>query len=696
MEALAKDCLPQDWWDVARCVDEYEAARPSGPPDLRALAERASPSGAAAAIAELAAVDMEHQWESGQRKTVEEYLDEFPELRADHRHVAELIAQEFEVRCQNDRWPTIDEYRRRFPDYDVAGIIGELETTTRTFGSTNCLLPPAAAEPPPEKIGRYEVREEVGSGAFGRVYRCFDAELRRDVAVKLPHPNRRPESERRREFLHEARSAAQLRHPRIVSVLDVGELDDGRAFVVYEFVVGQTLRARIRRKQFTRAEAVGWCVEIAEALHFAHAQRVVHRDVSPDNVLLDAGGHVRLTDFGLSQLDGRFFRDDNGAILGSPAYISPEQACGESHWASPQSDIYSLGVILYELLTGERPFGVKGSGGLRDMLAQIERRAPAPPRTVDDTISRQLEAVCLKALEKDPAERFKTAADMAAALQATTRTRVAMSRRRLLAWGGSAVAAGLTGVLAWWLIDKSRVAADSGTEVAEVPLDPPNDPPPDDPPPEDLPPDDPPPATPWGSDDDPKVEFYLFQPDNRETGLIYHEDAPWAIAHDGDMFRMAGDLGEEGGYVSVWIDGADGRRQIFPHLPQQKLTGRFTIPQPQEARDGEDGPRDCWELDGRNGYGRQVVFFAVSDRPVTEAEIMNLPKAKPRTSLGDGPNPVPTPCSVRAFLAANRERVADDLSVVEAADIGRDLAEYLQAKDSPFRAWRAVDYRHMK
>ncbi|MHB1035059.1 MAG: serine/threonine-protein kinase [Pirellulales bacterium] len=428
------ESLPPAWWQITECVDAFEAARDRGVSDLRGFAAHVSPDYQPAAITELAAVDMECRWEAGEPKLVEQYLEEYPEIAGDAQYAEELIAQEYQVRRDCGEKPAIDEYRRRFPKYDVERVVTQIDTGAFTISSSTLGMRTPPADPLRGTIGRYEVREEIGAGAFGRVYRCYDAKLKRDVAIKLPHRNSKTRTvEQLQQFRHEAQSAARLQHPGIVSVLDTGELEDGRGYVVYECVKGQTLRDRIKARTYTREQAVNWCIAIAEALHYAHTHKVVHRDVSPANVLLDQEGHVHLTDLGLSKLDDQYFCDESGRVLGNVAYISPEQA-RQAHWASPQADIYSLGVILYELLTGTCPFDLKSPRGLREALTQVEQRIPDPPRTVDGTISAELEAVCLKAMDKNPANRYTTAFDMAAALRAATSStrKPALGRRRVV------------------------------------------------------------------------------------------------------------------------------------------------------------------------------------------------------------------------------------------------------------------------
>src|SRR5438270_9399017 len=259
---------------------------------------------------------------------------------------------------------------------------------------------------------RYRLEAKIGTGGMSMVYRALDETLQRRVAIKLMNREVATDSDQLERFRREARAVAQLSHPHVVGVIDAGE-DEGRPYIVFECVEGETLKERIRRQgRLPIPEAVAYAIEIVRALGAAHARHIVHRDVKPQNVLIDEEGSAKVTDFGIARTLEEDGLTADGRVLGTTDYVSPEQALGQP--VTGQSDLYSLGVVLYEMLTGEVPF--KGESQVavamkhvREMLPDVQAKRPE--------LSAALAAVVDTATAKEQENRYADDAELIADLE---------------------------------------------------------------------------------------------------------------------------------------------------------------------------------------------------------------------------------------------------------------------------------------
>jgi serine/threonine protein kinase len=273
---------------------------------------------------------------------------------------------------------------------------------------------------PGDRIGDYEVLCPLGEGGMGSVYKVRHAISQRIEALKVILPSASPSPEMAERFLREIRLQASLEHPHIASLHNAFRIHDDLVMVM-EFVEGVSLREKLRSLGITLGQALEYASQVLAALVYAHARGVIHRDIKPSNVMIASHGVVKLLDFGLAMSSASEGQNADltltqpGTLLGSPYYISPEQARGER--ADPRSDVYSTGAMLYEMVAGRPPFDAAGAGGAYAIIAAHLHQAPRSPAEVNSHVPQELARMILKALAKNPAERFQTAEEFLAALK---------------------------------------------------------------------------------------------------------------------------------------------------------------------------------------------------------------------------------------------------------------------------------------
>jgi serine/threonine-protein kinase len=350
------------------------------------------PQGLLSEIAELCE-RFTRAWNRGDQPRIEDYLGEVAE-RASPQLLRELLLIELELRCRRGDQPLSDEYQGRFRD--------QAATVRAAFFD--------AGLSPPERIGPYKVCRRLGRGGFGQVYLCYEEAARRYVAIKLPRSDKLASAEARQLFLRELLHDARLKHEAIVPLHDIIEAD-GRFYLVYGYIDGVNLAERLRQGPLPADQVVQIIARVADALHYAHGEKVYHRDIKPANILLDRDQKPYLTDFGMAICEEELPRE-RGRRLGTAAYMAPEIVSGKGDWIDGRTDIYSLGVVLYELLCRQVPF--RGPNAFN----QILDRDPVPPRQVNAEVPSELERICLKAMAKRIDARYRTAGDMAGELRA--------------------------------------------------------------------------------------------------------------------------------------------------------------------------------------------------------------------------------------------------------------------------------------
>lgn len=335
-------------------------------------------------------------WKTGQRPRMEDYLASVP---ASERTAVlrELLAMELEWRHRQGEQPEAEEYEKRFPD-DLLVIAAAFRQVGPKEGNNL-----------PRIVGAYELLEEVGRGGMGVVYKARQRGLGRLVALKVILSGTYASEEERDRFLKEAEVIAGLNHPNIVHIHEVGE-HNKQPYFSLEYCPGGSLKDRLNGSPLPPREAATLLLSLAGAMHVAHTRGVVHRDLKPSNVMLAEDGTPKVVDFGLARKTDEPGRTVSGAVLGTPSYMAPEQARSKGQTPGPLVDVYALGAVLYEILTGRPPF--RAATAL-DTLEQVRTTDPVPPNLLQPMVPRDLETICLKCLCKEPERRYSSAAALA-------------------------------------------------------------------------------------------------------------------------------------------------------------------------------------------------------------------------------------------------------------------------------------------
>ncbi len=444
---IAHDELTHDdWAALSEAVLQFEALwQQASSPSIRPFLRSEGDPLRLRLLIELARVDQERRWERGDRKQVEDYLKDWPELGGTPRALAELLQSECLTRFCLDDPPGAAEVSRRFPQLADQVDLEQLRVqaanenrpgsteqneATATFrparrpdsadaprggaslGPTRLRSGPRIGHMTGQRFGRYEIRRLIATGGMGVVYEARDTELNRIVALKIPRADMLHDRTAMQRFFNEARAAAAIRHPHVCPIFDVGEVE-GQQFLTMPLVEGVSLSAWLENRTAAPREAVEIIRKLASAVQAVHDAGIRHRDIKASNVMIDQRGEPILMDFGLARVPQTGEQlTHSGSLIGTPAYMAPEQIHDGATGGDERSDVYSLGVLLFQLLTGRLPF----EGPITRVLVEIATREPPSVQSLRPDVDPTLAALCHKAMSRNPTDRFQTARDFEVAV----------------------------------------------------------------------------------------------------------------------------------------------------------------------------------------------------------------------------------------------------------------------------------------
>jgi serine/threonine protein kinase len=472
---------------------------------------------------------------------------------------------------RTDQNPLSDKPTVRIPHSSVA------ETASFSGTDPHPPSPPVFAH---QSLGRYQVVRLLGQGAFGAVYLAEDTVLGRQVAVKVTSTPQTASAVC--NSLREAQTLAKLDHPAIVPVYDLGSLPSGENFTVAKYIRGQSLAERLAQGPVTPSKTAQIAAQVCEGLQHAHQQGIFHRDVKPANILLDEEGNALVADFGLAVMEGDQ-HTRRGEVSGSPGYMSPEQVRGDVHRLDGRTDIWSAGVMLYEALTGRRPFS---DASREQLFEEILHRDPKPLRLIDPAIPLELERITLHCLRKDIADRYATAADVANDLRrwlAIEQLPEPVANQQSSRWlpvlvGGSITLLLMFGVVIWRYTGNSGEKDLGNTSIPSVP-------------------------TPGTKAADPitgTISLRIWSPENpARRGKLLDEPGMLPL-EQGDQIRVEAELSRPAFAYILWIDGQGKVSPVYPWTPgdwnrrpaQETKIAKLSLPEQLDTG---------WELEPSTG-----------------------------------------------------------------------------------------------